>query len=95
MREWWIYSEKKPEDEEVILVYQNEQRRIEKKIKKKAGGRKREMLKEDAVSAPSAAICVWMCEAGSSTPVRDYWETGVFSSPEATWAAKQVLSPDN
>lgn len=69
----------------------------EKKNKKIGGGgeRKREMLKEDAVSTPSAAICVWMCEAVSSTPVRDYWEMGVFSSPEATWAAKQVLSPDN
>lgn len=53
------------------------------------------MLREDAVSTPSVAICVWMCEAVSSTPVRDYWEMGVFSSPEATWTAKQVLSPDN
>lgn len=97
MREWWIYSETKPEDEEVILDYQNEQCRIEreKKNKKEGGERKREMLREDAVSTPSVAICVWMCEAVSSTPVRDYWEMGVFSSPEATWTAKQVLSPDN
>ncbi len=50
------------------------------------------MLKEDAVSAPSTAICVLMCEAVSSTPVR---EMRVFSNPAATWTAKQVLSPDN
>lgn len=56
---------------------------------------KSETFKDEAATAPSVAICVWICEAVSSTPVRDYREMKVFCSPAATWAAKQVLSPDN